>query len=387
MSAEAQSVLPVHTLLLVAAAANGAFVPILPELAARVRADEVGAGALLATANVGVMLASLPVGVLADRLGAHRLTIGAALLVAVSTLVQALARDFWLLLAGRALLGLALGAVWTAGFAFLADATPPGRRVSSLGAGIVWAGLGAMSGPAFAGAMAEHAGLQSSFFVITAVAAGVAAALAARASRVPPFDPLPRPSRLLETVASQRVLVAGIAIMVLLGLNNGTVNLLAPIQLQHNGLSAQTIGIVLSSSAGCFLLFSAIVAGVGERAVKLSGAGLSALLLGGSVSLVVASASTPVVITFVVLRAPFWAMLSTIVYPLAALGARRTGLGRGSVMALLNIAWAVAMIGSPFAAAALAQTAGPSLAYAALLAACVATAVILLGGRRATAAP
>ena len=47
-------------------------------------------------------------------------------------------------------------------------------------------------------------------------------------------------------------------------------------------------------------------------------------------------------VAFVLLRAPPWSTMDTIIYPLAAAGAHRSALGRGSVMGLLMLGWAAA---------------------------------------------
>jgi len=76
---------------------------------------DLAVGALFAATSLATVLVSVPTGLLADRIGAQRLTAAAAALVTLSAVGQGLAPGFWTLLASRAAFGLAFGAIWTAG--------------------------------------------------------------------------------------------------------------------------------------------------------------------------------------------------------------------------------------------------------------------------------
>lgn len=95
-----------------------AIVPLTPTYTRTFSLSNVETGAVLAAAGVATLAVSLPIGVLADRVGTRALTIGSSVLVLLSCLLgQALAFDFWSLLGARAALGVALGTIWTAGIA------------------------------------------------------------------------------------------------------------------------------------------------------------------------------------------------------------------------------------------------------------------------------
>ena len=79
-----------------------AIVPTAPSFADRFDLSKVQVGALLASAGLATLLISLPIGLVSDRLGTRRLIRASAAVVAVSTLGQGLAFDFWSLLAARA---------------------------------------------------------------------------------------------------------------------------------------------------------------------------------------------------------------------------------------------------------------------------------------------
>ena len=136
----------------------------------------------------------------------------------------------------------------------------------------------------------------------------------------------------LRVVRRDELVLAGIAIIVLIGLVGGGVNLLVPLQLKANGVSAGEIGLLFSVASAVYTVVSAIVARLGERSATLRVGGIAALLTGMTIVLVLSSTSTVAAVAFVLLRAPPWSTMDTIIYPLAAAGAHRSALGRGSVM-------------------------------------------------------
>jgi SAM-dependent methyltransferase len=93
---------------------------------------------------------------------------------------------------------------------------------------------------------------------------------------------------------------------------------------------------------------------------------------------VLVSDSTLAAVAFVLLRAPPWSTMDTIIYPLAATGAHRSGLGRGSVMGLVMLGWAAASTVGPLVAGAIADAAGAQAAYAVLIGFCVVIGTWLL---------
>jgi predicted TPR repeat methyltransferase len=70
--------------------------------------------------------------------------------------------------------------------------------------------------------------------------------------------------------------------------------------------------------------------------------------------------------------------MDTIIYPLAAAGAHRSALGRGSVMGLLTVGWASASTVGPLIAGAIADGLSAQAAYAVMIACCAALGIWLL---------
>ena len=108
-------------------------VPLLPEYQSTFHLSKTQAGLVVSAYSVAVLVLSVPVGWLADRIGPRRLTIAGAGLMAVATPAYALGHGFWALVAARGLQGSASAISWTAGLAWLMAANPPDRRGWVLG--------------------------------------------------------------------------------------------------------------------------------------------------------------------------------------------------------------------------------------------------------------
>jgi MFS family permease len=352
-------------------------IPLAPSFAEQFDLSKTETGVLLAASAVATVVAAVPVGVLADRIGARRLTIASGGLIAAAALGQGLADTYPLLLAARFAFGVGSATLWTAGAAWISDSVPAGRRSAALGTIMVIAGVGGMIGPVYAGFLADHAGLGAPFLIGAGLALAVTALLAfSGAGRSAPHGH----QRVLETLATVRgepLVLGALAVMVIAGLSDGAVGLLAPLQLDANGISAGLIGVVFSAAAAVYLVVSTSVARLGDRPVRLGAGATATLLLAVAFVPVLISVSTPAVIATVLGRMPSEGLLYTICFPLGALGALRSGIGRGAVLGLLNLGWGGATLVAPIAAGAIADLAGEQAAYGVLLGLCIATAAWL----------
>ena len=332
-------------------------------------------------------IASIPFGLLADRAGVRGVTLASGVVLAVSTVGQGLASDFWTLLGARILFGVAFAAVWTAGLVWITDSVAPERRAKALSLATTVAGIGVMAGPAFAAVLAQRIGIAVPFLALggLSVATTIGLALIPRAAHVrEESGPV---GVAVRAAASQPELRAALAIMLLGGGAMSAVNLLIPLQLHANGISTSGIGLAYSASSAVFIAVSGYVARLGSRAVSVGVAGFVTLLLAGSMSLVVASVSTVAIVAFLLLRAPISSTLFTIAYPLAGAGARRATVGRGAVMGLLNVVWALSTVIGPLLAGGLAQTVGVRSTYVVLIGLSVALGSAMLASRRRHRAP
>jgi MFS family permease len=383
-----RTVVPIYALFLLETLVWIAIVPLAPTFADEFGLSGVETGLILASASLAALVVSLPLGVLADRFGARGVTIASAGLFTLATLGQGLGDDFWSLLVARATFGVAFGALWGAGASWLSNSLSDERRTGALAAATTVAGVGFTIGPLFAGVLADRYDTGTPFLVLAVVAAVVTcslvlvpAATVSDATRQPLRD-------VLRLVRRDELVLAGIAIIVLIGLVGGGVNLLVPLQLRDNGVSSAEIGLLFSAASALYTVVSAIVARLGARSATLRVGGLAALLTGLTIVLVLTSSSTLAAVAFVLLRAPPWSTMDTIIYPLAAAGAHRSALGRGSVMGLVMLGWAAASTAGPLLAGALADSFGDRAAYAAMMCFCALIGLWLLrAGRRASTIP
>lgn len=134
----------------------GIVLPILPAYAAEFSASETAIGALVASFSLLQFLVAPWWGRLSDRIGRRPVILLGLASSALSYLLFALARDYWVLLLSRVLAG-GLGATVNVAQAYLADITPPAGRARAMGMIGMAFGLGFIIGPALA-AMTSHSG-------------------------------------------------------------------------------------------------------------------------------------------------------------------------------------------------------------------------------------
>jgi MFS family permease len=361
--------------LLVAADGN-AIVPLIPTYTTRFGLSVFDAGLLVGAPALAMLVLSLPVGLLSDRVGARVVTIAASTLLTVSALGQAFAGSYGVLLASWALFGITSAIIYTAAPAWLAAAAPPHRRVAVLGGVATFAGLGLMVGPAFAGLLSERFGSGSPFLVVAVAAAAITVGLILQpSSRTAAVAPI---AGSLRALLRERHGASALGLMVFVGALGGVVNLLVPLRLHHDGLGAGSIGIAFTASTALFVLASIPVARLGNRVPLLAASGAAALGLGAALLLPVLAGSALLLILFLVLRAPLWSVVSTISNPLCAHGAELAGVGTGFGLALMNLGWAAGNLSGPLAGGALAGAVGDRPVFALLAVAGAATGVAVL---------
>lgn len=378
-----RSVAPIYALILLETLVWIAMVPLAPTFADEFGLSGVETGMILASASLATLVVALPIGRLADRLGAREVTIASAFLFTLATCGQGFAADFWTLLAARAAFGVAFGALWGAGAAWLADSLAQERRAGALSATATVTGLGFTIGPVFAGVLADRFDTGTPFLVAAVLAALVTWALVVAAPSATVKPPQRGLGEMLSAARRDELILAAIAIIVLIGLVGGGVNLLVPLRLGDNGVSAGAIGLLFSTASLVYTVVSAVVARLGDRSVRLRVGGVAALLTGLTIGIVLASTSTLAAVAFILLRAPFWSTMDTIIFPLAAAGAHRSSLGRGSVLGLVMLGWAAASSLGPLIAGAMADVLDDQAAYASMIVWCALVGLWLVRNDRA----
>jgi MFS family permease len=362
-------------------------VPLVPAYTRAYHLSDVSAGALLSASSLAIVVASMPAGRLSDRFGARIVTLAAGVIAAAAMLGSAVAPDFAALLAARAAFGVGSGTIWSAGISWLSDSADEDIRDRALALVVTTAGVGSTIGPVFAGLLADHVARGAVFAVAGVPMVAVVLLLALGdpgTRRRHGHKPLP------EIAAGMRaspLLAGAVAIMLLGGVGDGVVNLVAPLQLSDHGLSSGAIGAWLSIGSMIFIASSAAVARVGRRAVSLRLGGLMAAFQAVALVPVLASGAAAPVVGTVLVRSVAVGPPYAMAFPLGAMGASRLGFGTGTVNGVLGVVWGAANFVGPIAAGVVIAGPGDRAAYALLAVWCLLIALVLVrAGRREDAA-
>src|SRR6476619_613673 len=118
-----------------------AITPLLPEYADDLDLSKSAAGVLTASYAAGTLIAALPSGFLAAKIGSRQAMLVGLALIAVSSVAFAFAESAAVLDSARFAEGVGGACAWTGGLTWLMTATPADRRGEVIGAALA-AGLG-----------------------------------------------------------------------------------------------------------------------------------------------------------------------------------------------------------------------------------------------------
>jgi predicted MFS family arabinose efflux permease len=369
----------IYVLLFLQALVFSAFFPLAPSFEDTLGLSTLEIGAVYASFGITMLLFGIPIGLLIDRFGAQRLTIGAAGALTAAAVGHAAAVDFSSLFLARMVLGVAAAAALAGGIVWLTRLIRPERRAVALSATMPIIGAGAIVGPLLGGLLGQATDRRAPFIVgaLAALAVTVGLACCRAVARSQRGDRAPRVHEIVA-LRSEPLVVAGVVAVMLAALCESTVNLLAPLQLDAEGLSAAAIGLVLSVAAGIFLAASAVAARFASYSVSVVSAGVGALVLAAFLMPLVLGESSAAISTGVVLRMAALGLLWTIAFPLAALGSETSPVGHGAINGLLLLTLGAGNTLGPLAGGALATLAGDRAVYLLLAALAVATGTLLL---------
>ncbi len=337
------------TVAFAACLSESALVPLLPMIRHRAALGALAVAVLVALPTAVMLVAAIPIGALARRLGSDRIVLAAAVAAPAGLLFGAIAPTSYTALVGsRVLSGIASAALWTIAPATISRSE---RRAAGMSALIAIAGLGWLVGPAVAGLVADAAGMRSAMVALAlAGAPGILLAASGRKSAGSEAqqarDAWLRPA--LEAALRDPAVRGGVLGMVVLGIAAGATSLLAPFALDRDHLSAGAIGACFAAAAFVWIGW-AWLAGrardtrVGVRAVAVAGATVAIAWL-----IPVTTTSAAAIVVLLLLSGTGRALLNTWVYVLASNG-RSGGEHAHAIAALMNAVWAVAALGTPLA--------------------------------------
>lgn len=260
--------------------------PLFPFYATEMGASPIDIGLLISAFSVAQLVAAPVWGRFSDRYGRRPAILGGLLITALAYLLFAWAGSLWVLLMSRIVQGVGGGTIGVVQ-AYVADASPPERRVRSLGWLSAVTSLGAVAGPAFGSLMIWLGGHRT-----PGVAAAVLAVLVAgfgwkylKESREPVADTESGPPAVATPAraaalgiltrwsdpASRLIWIYAIAIGAFYGTGQ-----LSPLLLgERFGITAETAGYFIMYLGGMGVIVRSLV--LGPAVDRLGEAGLSRL--------------------------------------------------------------------------------------------------------------
>jgi MFS family permease len=359
-----------------------ALTPLLPHFQRMYDLSKGGVGALAAAFAIGVLVAAVPGGVVAARLGARTAVVAGLTLVTLASIGVALADSFGLLFGARFVQGIGSSITWTGALAWLALATPRERRGQTLGTAMGAAVFGALLGPAV-GAGASAIGVRAAF----ATVAGVCAALAAVVFAFEPSPPERQPVRSILVALRKGEFLRGLWVITLPALLFGTLLVLATLALDDHGFSAVQIGAVW---IGATAIESAINPWLGRVADRLGPAVPIRFALVGSivVSLGLAATEEPwLLVPFVLASAIAFGGFYAPGMTMLSHAAEEIGLAQALSFGVMNAAWAIGNAVGPAAGGGLADLTRDAVPYLVCAVLCAVTLVTFRYSGQRRAAP
>jgi predicted MFS family arabinose efflux permease len=379
-------VLAICALVFCAELGQAMLAPLLPEIGRAFALGTAETGLVLSLATFATLAAAVPAGLLAERIGALRVSVAAGALIAASAAVQAVATDFPTFLCGRALFGVGFAAIWTAGAAV---ATGPDSPRSAVAATMAAGGLAHVVGPPLSGVLSDAVARSLPFWLLAAGAAAVTLLAAGAPGGASP----PAPALGLRAVARaarrEPALRSATVLIALIGVLTALVPLVVPLLLDRAGFSSGEIGGVFAAASVAWVTTSTLAVRAGARAVTIGVAAGGLALLAVASLMPVITLATPCLVAFAIVRASLQAPLSTITYDLGAQGARSAGVAVGTAMGMLNLVWAAGATVAPLVGGAVLAGAGARWVFVLLALACAVAGWSMrrdaVAGRRALA--
>jgi MFS family permease len=343
-----------------------AIAPLLPDYVAEFDLSKAEAGILAASYAAGTLLASLPAGFVATRMGPRRTVIGGLLLLGASSLAFGFAKEIVLLDAARFAQGVSGALIWSGALTWLITTAPPERRGSVIGTALGTAVAGALIGPIL-GAVAAEVGTEAVFGAVL----GIALLLAWFAARLPePGPPERQPLREVAATMVTRPILIATAFVAVPSLMFGAAEVLVPLRIAELGGGHVAI-------AGGFIAGAALEAGlapivgrysdrVGRRIPFVIGISICACAM---VGIAAAQALGPILAALIIGALGAGVCFAPALTTLSET-ADMSGLHQGFAAGLSNMAWAAGQTVGALAGGGLASVTGyaaPSLAIAALL--------------------
>jgi len=142
--------------------------PVLPDFAGRLGATPTTIGLLFGAFGLTLLLVSIPMGAVSDRIGRRAPLVAGLLALAGATALFGLARTLPMLFLARLVQGGADAIAWVVGFALIADLYAPEERGRAMGFVMSGTSFGVLIGPSIGGWLYELGGIELPFMAVAA---------------------------------------------------------------------------------------------------------------------------------------------------------------------------------------------------------------------------
>ena len=350
-----------------------AVVPLLPGLSAEFGLSKSEAGILSGSYAAGTLIAALPGGLLAARVGPRRTVLVGLSLMSITGIGFALSQNIVLLDASRFLQGVGGAFSWAGALAWLVRAAPRDRRGEMIGTAMAAAIAGVLAGPAL-GAAADAVGRGPMFAAVSLIGLGlIALTLSVEAP--------PREQTIvggLGRAAGSTAVRYGMVLILVPGLLFGAIEVLVPLELDDLGASSGAIAAVFLVAAGLEAIVAPVAGRISDRRGRLapSAVGLAASIVAAVVISLPDSALLLGIV--VVVAAPWIGMLWSPAMAMMSDGAESSGVDQGLAFGIVNLGWGLGHTAGAIAIPAVADASSNGVAYGVLAALTAGTLVMLL---------
>ncbi len=350
-----------------------AVVPLLPGLSAEFGLSKTGAGILAGSYAAGTLIAAIPGGMLAARVGPRRTVLVGLSVMSITGIGFALGDNIALLDASRFLQGVGGAFSWAGALAWLVRAAPRERRGEMIGTAMAAAIAGVLAGPAL-GAAADAVGRGPMFGAVSLIGVGlIGLTLGVEA---PAREQLGVGG--LARAAGSTAVRFGMVLILVPGLLFGAIEVLVPLKLGELGAGAGAIAAVFLLAAGLEAVVAPVAGRISDRRGRLvpSAVGLAASVVAAIVISLPDSALLLGVV--VVVAAPWIGMLWSPAMAMLSDGAEASGVDQGLAFGIMNLGWGLGHTAGAIAIPAVADATSDDLAYGVLATLTAATLVLLL---------
>jgi MFS family permease len=336
----------------------GAIIPLVPGYADEYDLGKLEAGLLVGAFGAGALAGGIPGGLLARRIGPRNVVVLGLILLAAASFAFAVAASPLALGLARFAQGVASVATWTGALAWVTVRAPRERRGQVIGTVFSFAVLGFIVGPMF-GAVAELAGIRTTFAIVGVVGLSLAAAVAIAPSSAPEEPAQGAVRRAFNDPA----FVVGLWLNALPAFLFGMLDVLGPLSLDDGGYGTVAVAAVFVAAGLVETAVNPLVGRLSDRRGRL--VPIRASLAGSiAVGVALALAESPHWIAVLVIAAALaFGGFYTPGMALVADRVDRAGLGQGLGFGLINSAWALGALAGPALGGALADLLGDAAPY------------------------